>query len=426
MNYQTVKLGDICDLVNGYAFKSEDYIETSSTLNCRMSNIRPGGKFDIDYSPKFLPDDFADKHRQFLLKDGDIVIAMTDLASSPKILGVPTIVETKGRNILLNQRVGKLVIRDKNKVHFPYLKLVLNYPKTRAVYEKFAGGGLQINLGKADLLSVQIPLPPLAEQKRIAEILDKADALREKRRLALQKLDTLLQSVFLEMFGDPVKNPMRFEKKPLKQCADLLTGFAFKSANYLFENHHIKLCRGANISPNKIDWSDVVYWDSENTIGLERFFLEKDDIVIAMDRPWISTGFKIAQISEKDLPALLVQRVTRVRAKGYLSNDYLIQLLKHSAFTKHCKPTETTVPHISPLEISSFEIPIPSQKSIESFTNISKRIKCDLKIQEKSLQLNENLFQSLQQKAFKGELFNSDSADELKDEKKVWQQTSLF
>lgn len=52
-----VKLGEICDLQNGYAFKSKDYVEKSNTVNCRMSNIRPDGTFNINYNIKFLPDD---------------------------------------------------------------------------------------------------------------------------------------------------------------------------------------------------------------------------------------------------------------------------------------------------------------------------------------------------------------------------------
>ena len=68
---------------------------------------------------------------------------------------------------------------------------------------------------RSDIASLQIPLPPLAEQKRIAGILDAADALRAKRREALAQLDTLLQSTFLDMFGDPVTNPMGWEERHL-------------------------------------------------------------------------------------------------------------------------------------------------------------------------------------------------------------------
>ena len=72
---------------------------------------------------------------------------------------------------------------------------------------KGRGRNVSSQVSKADIASLQIPLPPLAEQRRIAGILDAADALRAKRREALAQLDTLLQSTFLDMFGDPVTNP---------------------------------------------------------------------------------------------------------------------------------------------------------------------------------------------------------------------------
>ena len=72
---------------------------------------------------------------------------------------------------------------------------------------------------------LQIPLPPLDEQRRIAAILDAADSLRAKRRAALAKLDQLAQSIFIEMFGDPVSNPKACQSDlPLGEIADIVSG----------------------------------------------------------------------------------------------------------------------------------------------------------------------------------------------------------
>ncbi|MGS0941478.1 restriction endonuclease subunit S [Pseudomonas luteola] len=81
-------------------------------------------------------------------------------------------------------------------------------------------GGIIKYIKLGNLTEAQIPLPPLPEQRRIAAILDKADALRAKRRQAIAKLDQLLQSVFLEMFGDPVTNPKGWEKLPLEELCE--------------------------------------------------------------------------------------------------------------------------------------------------------------------------------------------------------------
>ena len=65
--WKTVKLGDVCDLQNGFAFKSSDYVDNSNTLNIRMSNIRPNGKFNEFHNIKYLPDDYANKYANYKL-----------------------------------------------------------------------------------------------------------------------------------------------------------------------------------------------------------------------------------------------------------------------------------------------------------------------------------------------------------------------
>ena len=85
-------------------------------------------------------------------------------------------------------------------------------------------GVAQPQITRQTLSRLQIPLPPLAEQKRIAAILDAADALRAKRRETLAQLDTLLQSTFLDMFGDPVTNPKGWEPKRLGDFIKFIGG----------------------------------------------------------------------------------------------------------------------------------------------------------------------------------------------------------
>jgi len=172
--WKTVKLGDICDLQNGFAFKSSDYVDNSNTLNIRMSNIRPNGKFDEFHNIKFLPDNYATKYAEYKLIEGDLIIAMTDMAGNPKILGMPTIVKNlDGRAFLLNQRVGKLH-KFSDEIFVPYLCHFLSTLKN--FYKNKGAGGLQINISKKDILSAKIRLPPLAEQQRIVAKLDAAFA----------------------------------------------------------------------------------------------------------------------------------------------------------------------------------------------------------------------------------------------------------
>jgi len=255
------------------------------------------------------------------------------------------------------------------------------------------------------LKRTEIVLPPtIAQQKRIAAILDRAEELRGLRRQALGALDAIAQSIFLEMFGDPVTNPKDWTTGGLLDIADFQTGYPFTSADYTTTGEIIKLCRGANVLPNRIDWNDLVSWSKSRIDAVSEFALQADDVVIAMDRPWISEGFKIAQIQQADLPALLVQRVARLRGKNSYSNAFIFQLLKHPIFTRHCKPTETTIPHISPKDIRTFSFPIPPRSFQQEFARRVEAIEQLKTTHRESLAQLDALFASLQHRAFRGEL----------------------
>jgi len=169
-SWEVVELNQLADLKNGYAFKSTDYVAESNTLNIRMSNIRPGAQFDLEYNPRFLPDHFAETQKSFLLEDGDLIIAMTDMANDPKILGVPTIVRNPpGKTLLLNQRVGKLVPTDSRRVNFEFLRFYLSRKPAQRYLVSCAKKGVQVNIGKKDILSVPIAFPKPDDQKTIVE-----------------------------------------------------------------------------------------------------------------------------------------------------------------------------------------------------------------------------------------------------------------
>lgn len=402
MSFLWVELGEICDLKNGYAFKSKDYVESSNTLSCRMSNVRPGGIFDINYNARFLPDDFAEKHSDFLLADNDVVIAMTDLADSPKILGVPTVVKTNGKNILLNQRVGKLVIKDRNKVYVPYLKLALNYPKIRVVYKKFAGGGLQINLGKADLLSVKIPLPPLKEQKRIAAILDKADAIRRKRQQAIDLTDQLLRSVFLELFGDPVTNPKGYK---VGKIEDLLSSVNYGTSAKADEEGEYPILRMNNITyEGTWNLKKLKYLDMDEK-ERKKYTAEPGDILFNRTNSKELVG-KTAVFREKD-PYIFAGYLVRSKVNSLAEPEYISSFLNSKygkTVLRHMCKSIVGMANINAKEYQSIKILIPPISQQQKYASIVKKCERDLESYKQSLSKCENLFSSLTQQAFNGEL----------------------
>jgi len=150
---------------------------------------------------------------------------------------------------------------------------------------------------------------------------------------------------------------------------ELLTGFPFKSKQYTEDSDGIKLVRGDNVVQGHLRWDGVKRWPVELLNGLENYLLATGDVVLAMDRPWIEAGLKYSELTSHDLPALLVQRVSRLRGKKHLQTRFLKYLIGSPYFTNHvlAVQTGTAVPHISGSQIKEFVFklpPLPEQKSI--------------------------------------------------------------
>ncbi len=200
--WELTKLNQVCDLLNGFAFKNSDYVAHSNTLNLRMSNIKINGGFDIEYEKRFLPDEFVNKYDKFIVKEGDLIIAMTDMANDPKILGIPTIVKNQSKyNLLLNQRVGKIIDLKTNKLTLDYLIFYLSKPEVREYYKSISKKGVQINISKQDILSCEVIIPTLTEQKQITTLFQSIEKAVEQVYEMISKLLQLRSKLLNDLFS---------------------------------------------------------------------------------------------------------------------------------------------------------------------------------------------------------------------------------
>ncbi len=148
----------------------------------------------------------------------------------------------------------------------------------------------------------------------------------------------------------------------LRDVSDLLTGFPFKSDVYVEDPSAPRLLRGDNIAQGVLRWDGVKRWPKKAvSADIERYWLREGDVVLAMDRPWIEAGLKYAAVRQPDLPALLVQRVARLRGTENLDTSFLKYVIGSRAFTEHVLgvQTGTAIPHISGDQIKSFEFRLP-------------------------------------------------------------------
>lgn len=204
--------------------------------------------------------------------------------------------------------------------------------------------------------AIEIPLPPLPVQREIVARLERELAAVEKMKKGFEALAETAKAGFeaerLEAHKELLNGDWPCE--PLKKHVDILAGYAFRSQGFV--DSGIMICGGLIIAPDRIKWEECKYWKSSK--GIEQYLLQENDLVIALDRPWISGGFKIGVIGKRDLPCLLIQRTARLRMKD-VDFRYVMMLLRDESFKLHCTTSGTTVPHISHKDIETYEIPFP-------------------------------------------------------------------
>ncbi len=147
----------------------------------------------------------------------------------------------------------------------------------------------------------------------------------------------------------------------LGEVAQLLAGYPFESAKFTDDPSAPRLLRGDNVGQGVLRWDGAKRWPAALDDGLEPYWLQPDDVIVAMDRPWIEAGLKFAAVGRADLPSLLVQRVSRLRGSARLDTRFLRYVIAASAFTNHilAVQTGTTVPHISARQILGYQFHLP-------------------------------------------------------------------
>ena len=259
---------------------------------------------------------------------------------------------------------------------FYYWFIFMYYNK---VFNHLGGEGVRSALNSKDVLSLLVPDIRFDEQCRIADYLDRKcnqiDAIIARQQEVIEKLKAYKLSVITEAVTKglnpdvPMKDsgvewigeiPDFWNVVPLKTCADILPGYAFSSDDFDIENG-TALLRGINVTPNGIRWEEVVYWNKPITEQLRAFELVAGDIVVGLDRPWVSGGTRVCWVTQKDLPALLLQRVCRIRAKENIDSRWIHHWIASKSFEEalSIETTGVSVPHISTKQIGQFNITLP-------------------------------------------------------------------
>jgi type I restriction enzyme S subunit len=234
-------------------------------------------------------------------------------------------------------------------------------------------------LNRNDAYRLEIPLPPLEEQKRIAAILDQADDIRRKRQHAIERLNQLGQAIFYEMFGDPVSNPMGWDKVKFSDIVADETGGNIKTlqSDYLSSGHY-----------------PIVDQGQEKIGG----FTNEADRICKAKLPVIVFGDHTKCFKFIDFPFCLGADGTKIlKSKGQVDDLYLFYAIQKihipdAGYSRHFK------------YLKDGEICLPNLQNQRQFSNLIREIEGRTKKMVSAKSASESLFTSLQHRAFTGQL----------------------
>ena len=246
------------------------------------------------------------------------------------------------------------------------------------------------------LKELKIPLPPLPEQKKIAAILDTADAYRQKTKALITKYDALTQSLFIDMFGDPVTNPLGWEKVATITYADCIVPGRDKPKSFSGKTPWITTADLNHLGYTKKSRSDIGLSDSEINEVRARVIPNNSVIMTCVGDLGVVSINKIDIVMNQQLHAFICHKV--------LNNVFLMHNLSYQTPYMDKMASSTTVPYMNKTVANKTPTIVPPLKLQNQFASRVEAIEAQKAQAQVSLAKAEDLFNSLLQKAFKGEL----------------------
>ncbi|OAI19421.1 hypothetical protein A1359_03770 [Methylomonas lenta] len=381
-----VSFGSVCDLQNGRAFKPSEWAEAGTPI-VRIQNLN-------DETKSFNYCNFEVEDR-FHIQSGDLLFSWSGTPGT----SFGAFFWNRGK-AFLNQHIFRVDI-DENVVDKNYLRHAINSKLTHIIDHAHGGVGLK-HITKGKLEAVEIYLPKLAEQKRIAAILDKADSLRRKNQQAIQLADQFLRAVFLDMFGDPVTNPKGWDVRELDDCLIFLTSGSRGWAKH-YSSSGDKFIRIQNVSKNKLLLNDLAYVNAPVGAEANRTKTQIGDVLLSITA---DLG-RAAVVTEEIAGSYINQHLALLRVKqDKLNPRYFAAYLSSEAGVTQFKAKNKSAVKagLNFTDIRTLNILLPAIELQNKYEELYKKVTFSINFKQESLQFSESLFKSLSQKAFAGKL----------------------
>ena len=333
--------------------------------------------------------------------DGDILISR---ANTRELVGAPVMVQGNHPQLLLSDKLLKL-IPDETVIDARYLVRALRSPSASAHFYKSAGGssGSMTNITQSDIRTAPIYLPPLPQQRRIAAILDQAETLRTQRRTALAQLDSLTQSIFLDMFGDPDKNSKGWT---MGKIGDMLESASYGTSEKSGAEGEFPVLRMNNLTrTGELDLQNLKYMDLPSK-DYDRYLVKAGDVLFNRTNSAELVG-KTTIIPPSTPPLAYAGYLVRLRVSDAHHPLYLVRFM-NTSYAKRmlrsmCKSI-VGMANINAKEIQAMRIALPPLPLQQTFATRIQAIEALKATHRAALTQLDALFAALQQRAFAGQL----------------------
>ena len=385
---EIIKIGEACDILNGFAFKSKNYVDSGIRI-IRIANVQKG--YIEDNTPAFYPlsTNGLDK---YMLKSGDLLISLTGN------VGRVALLDKEFLPAALNQRVVCLRLKS-NFIDKKYLFHILNSDFFEQKCIRSSKGVAQKNMSTEWLKEYEIPLYSAKEQQKIAATLDKLQSIITHRRTQLEKLDLLVKARFVEMFGDPVLNEKGWKCKRLLDMGSCKNGM-----NFHYNDSGIEInCLGVGDFKDfsTINDTSLLPVVSLNEMPSEEYLLKNDDIVFVRSNGNKALVGRSVAVYPNDTPTTFSGFCIRYRLQDTsVSVPYLLRVLKSDDMRLKMAGRGANIQNLNQQILGTLIIPVPPIELQNQFADFVKQVDKSRVAVQKALDETQLLFDSLMQEYF--------------------------
>lgn len=313
-----IKIGDICDILNGFAFKSNKYVEDGIRI-IRIANVQKG--YIEDNSPVFYPL-YCNEIEKYMLEEGDLLMSLTGN------VGRVALLQAEMLPAALNQRVACLRLKS-DRLTKGYLFHILNSDFFEQQCIQTSNGVAQKNMSTEWLKEYQIPLYSRNEQLKITDTLDRLRCIIDSRTNEISMLDDLIKSRFVEMFGDPVINSLRWPKALIgDNCfVTKLAGFEYTQYINYEDSGDVAMVKAQNVKNGKLNRKDLSFISNEVSDSLSRSQLAPGDVVMT----YVGANIGDVAVIDSEYKYHLAPNVAKIRPNAEVYDPiyfmYMLMLL---------------------------------------------------------------------------------------------------